>query len=305
MQFWPDRVRTEDIMEEWRRELERHVDQLIAGFGGKLALYVKDLNTGEVLERDADAVFPTASCIKVFVLLELMRRVAAGDLTLQQTTPILPEQQVGGSGVLKDLTAGTMLPLRDVATLMIVLSDNTATNMLIDLLGLEAVNATIRNLGLQHTRLVNKVDFEAIDGDVTRFGVSTAREFARALEQVAQGAFINRSVCDTIIEIMERQQYLDLLPRYLPYNPYARELKLPTGLRIANKTGFFSGIRCDTALLFLPRSTLIVVALSKDCPDQSFNPENEGAVLLGRIGRVIYDHFAERSGGEGVTPATA
>ena len=104
---------------------------------------------------------------------------------------------------------------------------------------------------------------------------------------MAQGTFVSRSACDTIIEIMERQQYLDLLPRYLSYNPFARELKQPVELRIANKTGFFPGVRCDTALLFLPRSRLIVAAFTKDCPDQSFNPENEGAVFLGRVGRAL------------------
>ena len=280
-------------MSDRRQKLEHRLDQLITGFGGKLALHVKSLNTGEVIERDADAIFPTASCIKVFVLLELMRRVAADDFALEQTIPILPEQQVGGSGVLKDLSPGTMLPLRDVATLMIVLSDNTATNMLVDLLGLAAINRNIRSLGLQHTTLVNKVDFEAIDGDVARFAVSTAREFSHALERVAQGTFVSRPVCDTIIGIMERQQYLDLLPRYLPYNPYAHELKLSTELRIANKTGFYSGVRCDTALLVLPRCKLVVAALTKDCPDESFSMENEGAVFLGQVGRSIYDYFAE------------
>ena len=172
-------------MMERRRELDRQLDEFTASFGGELALYVKNLGTGEVIARNADAIFPTASCIMVFILLELMRRVAVGEFALQQTIPVLPEQQVGGSGVLKDLTAGTMLPLRDVATLMIVLSDNTATNMLIDLLSLAAINATIRNLGLQHTRLISKVDFEAIGSDVTRFAVSTAREFAPAVSRPA------------------------------------------------------------------------------------------------------------------------
>jgi hypothetical protein len=105
---------------------------------------------------------PTASCIKLFILLVLMRRIAAGDLTLEQRIPVLAGQQVGGSGVLKDLSAGIELPLRDVATLMIVLSDNTATNMLVDLLGLAAVNQTIRDLGLPDTTLFDRVDFHAI-----------------------------------------------------------------------------------------------------------------------------------------------
>lgn len=278
-------------MTERRRELDGNLDRVSAEFTGQLSLYAKDLTTGEIIERRPDEVVPTASCIKVFILMELMRRVAAGDFALQQTIPMLPEQQVGGSGVLKDLTAGIRLPLRDVATLMIVLSDNTATNMLIDLLGLTAVNDMIRGLGLTQTTLMNRVDFSAIDGNVSRFAVTTAREFATALEQVAQGTFVSRAACDTIVDIMERQQYLDLLPRFLPFNPYARELDLPRDLRIANKTGFFPGVRCDTALLMLPHRTFIVTAFTNGSRDLGFTADNEGAVFLGHIGRAVFDYF--------------
>ncbi len=203
-------------MTDRRQELERQLDRLIQGFSGATSIHVKNLSTGEVIERNADAVMPTASCIKVFILLELMRRVDAGELALQQTIPVRAEQQVGGSGVLKDLTPGIALPLRDVATLMIVLSDNTATNMLIDLLGRTAINDMIRGLGLRQTTLIRRIDFTSIGNEVGRLAVSTAREFTAALEQVAQGTFVSRAACDTIIDIMAPQQYLDLLPRYLP-----------------------------------------------------------------------------------------
>ena len=275
-----------------RQRLVAHLDELAAGFSGKLALYVKDLGTGETVERAADAIFPTASCIKVFVLLELMRRVHRGDFILEQRVPVLASQQAGGSGVLKDLDVGLELTLRDTATLMIVLSDNTATNLLVDLLGLEAINTTIAGLGLEKTRMFNKIDFEAIGDDVHRLAVTTAREFGSALEQVARGTFLDGASCEVIIDIMQRQQYLDLLPRNLPYNPYARELKLPQALRIANKTGFYMGVRCDTALLFLPNTTLVATALTKDSRDLTFRVDNEAAVLLGRVGLALYEHFS-------------
>ena len=279
-------------MTDRRQQLERQLDRLIQGFSGTLSIHVKNLSTGEVIERNADAVMPTASCIKVFILLELMRRVDAGELALQQTIPVRAEQQVGGSGVLKDLTAGIALPLRDVAMLMIVLSDNTATNMLIDLLGRTAINDMIRGLGLRQTTLIRRIDFTSIGNEVGRLAVSTAREFTAALEQVAQGTFVSRAACDTIIDIMARQQYLDLLPRYLPYNPYARELNMPSELRLANKTGFFPGVRCDTAMLFLPRATLVAAAFTNGSLDLGFGAENEGAVLLGRVGQAIYGYFS-------------
>ena len=279
-------------MTERKQVLEAHLDALAAGFSGKLSLYVKDIVSGETIARDPDAVVPTASCIKLFVLMELMRRVANGELTLEQSIPVLARQQVGGSGVLKDLSAGIVLPLRDVATLMIVLSDNTATNMLVDLLGREAINKMIRGLGLHETTLFNKVDFEAIGNDVRRFAAGTAREFGAALEKIADGTFADGAACRNIIDILERQQYLDLLPRYLPYNPYARELNAPQSLRIANKTGFYMGVRCDAALLFLPARTVVAVAFTRDSKDPTFNVDNENAVFLGRIGLALYEYFA-------------
>ena len=278
-------------MSDRRQALEARLDVLSAGFSGAFALYAKNLGTGETIERRADETFPTASTIKVFVLLELMRRVQQGAFKLDQPVPILAAQQVGGSGVLKDLSAGLSMSLRDVAMLMIVLSDNTATNVLIDLLGLEAINATIAGMGLQTTRLFNRVDFEKIGGDVTKFAVTTAREFGSALEQVANGTFVDRNACDTVLEIMQRQQYLDLLPRYLPYNPYARDLGLTQDLQIANKTGFFLGVRCDTAVIAFGDVKLVVAALTKDGKDLGFNAENENAVLLGRAGLALYQHF--------------
>jgi beta-lactamase class A len=280
-------------MSERRKELEVHLDELGDGFSGEFAIYAKDLTTGEIIERGADEIFPTASCIKFFILLELMRRVHQGELELDQTVPIMATQQVGGSGVLKELRAGLEMCLRDLATLMIILSDNTATNVLIDLLGLEAINRTIAGLGLESTRLFNRIDFERIGSDISRVAVTTAREFGRALELVANGAFLDRTSCNVVIDIMERQQYCDLLPRYLPYNPYARELKVPQSLRIANKTGFFMGVRCDTAILFLPQTTLVVAALTKNSSDRGFGAENENAILLGRSGLALYNYFSE------------
>jgi beta-lactamase class A len=278
-------------MADRKQSLEAKLDALVAGFTGKLSLFVKDLATGETLARDPDAVVPTASCIKLFVLMELARRVSVGDLSWEQSIPVLANQQVGGSGVLKDLSAGIQLPLRDVATLMIVLSDNTATNMLVDLLDRQAVNSMIRGLGLRETTLLNKVDFEAIGDDVRRFAVGTTREFAVALEKLATGTFVNPETSRAVTDILERQQYLDLLPRYLPYNPYARELNAAQPLRIANKTGFYMGVRCDAALFFLPSRTVVAVAFTRDSWDLTFNMDNENAVFLGRVGAALYEYF--------------
>ncbi len=269
------------------------LEDLAAGFNGRVGVFAKDLSTGATLALDPDGVYPTASCIKVFILMELVRRVAAGDLTLEQRLPVRADQQVGGSGVLKELSAGIELPLRDLAMLMTVLSDNTATNMLIDLLGLEAITGSIAGLGLTATRLHRRIEFSEIGRDIGRFAESTPREFAAALEKIARGTWVSPAACARILDMMGRQQYVDLLPRYLTFTPYARAKAegRTDVLRIANKTGFAGGVRCDTAILLWPHTTVVAVAFANEAADRSLAPEAEPARLLGRVGQVIADRF--------------
>jgi beta-lactamase class A len=247
-------------------------------------VFAKDLGSGATLELDADGLYPTASCIKVFILMELLRR---GDLPLETRVALAAGDQVGGSGILKDLTPGIELPLRDLAMLMIVLSDNTATNMLIDLLGLEAINRTIAGLGLTATRLHRPISFGAIGRDIRTFAESTPREFAVALERIARGDWVSPAACATILDMMGRQLYTDLLPRYLTFQMYARAQGRTDGLRIANKTGFSGGVRGDAAILFFPHTTVVAAAFAEGSADRSLAAEAEPARLLGRVGQVI------------------
>ncbi|ALN75052.1 serine hydrolase [Aureimonas sp. AU20] len=259
---------------------------------GRLSLFAKDLSTGRTIEADADRVMGTASCIKLFILIELLRRVSAGDLALGDRIAVDAAQQVGGSGILKALSAGLDMTLRDAAVLMMALSDNTATNMLIDLLGLERINRTATELGCAHTRLINRIDFEAIDGDITRLSVGTTRDFALALERIASGALFDEAASAVALDILSCQLHVDLLPRYLSFNPYAKDLGASQDLWVANKTGFFPGFRGDVAIFTLPDRRIVAAAFLDDIEDLSFAPENPGARRLGEVGAALLARFA-------------
>lgn len=272
-------------------DIEAGLRALADRFEGRLAVYAKDLGSGRVAELAADAAMPTASCIKLFILLALMRRVEAGAFALDAPLTMRAEDRVGGSGILKTLSPGLTMPMRDVASLMITLSDNTATNMIVDLMGLDGVNREIAALGFAATRLVNRIDFAAIGGDITRLAVSTARDFGRALEGLADGTILSAESCGTVLGIMRRQHYADLIPRYIAHNPYAADLGDVPTLTIANKTGFFPGFRGDVALLESGRRRVVIAVLAADGTDRGFQAENAVAQLVGRVGALVWEGF--------------
>ncbi|HET7095156.1 MAG TPA: serine hydrolase, partial [Thermomicrobiales bacterium] len=211
-----------------------------------------------------------------------------------------------GSGILRDLSLDVELSVRDFATLMIVVSDNTATNLLIDLVGIEQVNRTLADLGFARTRLFRRLDFPDIGTDARRLAVTTPAELAAIMAALANRTILSSESCDAILDIMRKQHYVDLTPRYLPFSPYAEELGQPdNGLRIANKTGGWHGMRADMALIEWPdgdgmRRYVVGIGTEGD-PDTRFWAENAADRLIGRVSKLIFDHF----GGAALTAVDA
>lgn len=260
-----------------------------AGTGGVAA---KNLVTGEEIRVNADATTATASTIKVPILIELYRQVEAGTVSLDDRLAVSKETLAPGSGILRDLSLGVELSVRDLAVLMIVVSDNTATNMLIDLVGLERVNQTMAELGFPGTRLINRLDFPKIGQDARNLAVTTPGELAGIMEALATGAILTPARCDEILGIMRMQHYRDLTPRYLPFRPYAEELgEEDNGLRIANKTGGWRGMRADMALIEWPGTRYVIGIVTEGDPDTRFWAENNADRLIGRISRLIFEHW--------------
>lgn len=268
------------------------IEHEFATFAGTGGLLAKNLDTGEEIRVNADAETATASTIKVPILIELFRRVEAGEFDLEDRLPASEAARTPGSGILRELTVGVELSIRDHATLMIVVSDNTSTNVLIDLLGIEAINRTMAEFGFPRTRLVNRIDFPVIGPDARNLAVTTPADLAGIMAALATGAILSDESRAAILDIMRRQHYLDMVPRYLPYTPYAEELDVPdNGLRIANKTGGWSGMRADMALVEWPGTRYVIGIVTEGDPDTRFWAENAGAKLIGRVSRLVFDHF--------------
>jgi beta-lactamase class A len=274
--------------------IEERIAEMAHAFSGALGVAARRLDSdGQCPEPDEGVIafnalkqFPTASCIKVPILVELFRQAEAGALALDDEVVLCPEDQVAGTGVLKDLRPGLRLTLEDLATLAITVSDNTAANLLIDRLGQGAINARIAAIGMQATYLGTRFVFDAPERNV-----GTPADFCHLLTLLDRGAILDRVACDRLLDMLGRQQYVDYIPRYLPFNRFAEEFGLSQEVRVANKVGMLSGTTNDMGIITLPGVRYVLVIFTKDCRDVRFGPDNEGALLVAQVSKLIYDHF--------------
>jgi beta-lactamase class A len=256
--------------------LETAIRHVIDGAKGHVGVAVADLPMGLVTEINGNEAFRAASIIKVPILYELFRKSESRKLDLDQVHVVSERNICTGSGVIRTLHRPLQLTLKDLATLMIIVSDNSATNELIDVARINDVNSSMQSLGLHRTVLRRKMLGDA-GGDVP-FGednVTSPRDLVTLLNEIHNGSHLSRQSCDSILEIMKLQQFTNKIPRYLPSN-----------LPIANKTGTVRGVSNDAAILFLKKPIAIAVM----CMDLEHSAH--GSDLIASIGRVVYDYYA-------------
>lgn len=260
-----------------------------AEFTGDFGMFARNLTTGETVGLNEDAVMPTASTIKVCVLCELYRQADEGLVDLQQRHVITTDDQSGGSGVLKEFELGLAPTLTDLARMMIVVSDNVATGVLVRLLGRDHINQTMREWGLEKTELLWRMHHGA---GIRDYAVSTPRELARLMELIATETILTPTSCAVIRDHLSRQQYLDQIPRYLPHHPYADYLGITPEARVANKTGFYVGVRVDAAIVTATSFEFVIATMTENSADQSFIPDHEGVLLNGAAAKLVFDAWS-------------
>src|SRR5215467_8971505 len=213
------------------QKLEATIHETDKSLDGVLGVYVLDLASGTPIASNADETFPTASTIKIAILAELFHQAQLGKLNLNELYTLQSSDLVGGSGIATALTPGmTKLTLRDVAALMISVSDNSMTNVLIDRVGLDNVNSLLDSLNLTHTRLRRKMmDIRAAAEG--RENVATPRELMRLMEALYRGRVLNKQMTDDFFKLLS-----------IPKSSYIPR-ELPEDLRIANKPGELEGVR--------------------------------------------------------------
>lgn len=262
------------------------IDDGLNTFPGDLGFYAKNLNTGEEVGHRADAVMPTASVIKVGIMAELYRQVEAGEVILSDRLTVTAEDNYGGTGVLKEFEPGVAPTLTDLCRMMIVVSDNVATGMLVRLLGKDRINQSFDEWGLANTELVWNI---RLGGDIRQYAVSTPRDLGRLMELIATDGFLSPESTTAMRYHLSRQQHLEQMGRYLPFNPYASEIGVEQPVTLMNKIGNYMGMRVDAAIVVAPDARFVVVSMNEGSPQAHFRVDHEGNILNGRVARAVFD----------------
>ena len=264
-----------------RMSIDDRVSTSLRAAAGVFGVAARHMETDRRILINEDEVFPAASVIKVPILVELFCRRDEGRLSLDETVELRDECKVDGSGILKELHPGLELNLRNLASLMIVISDNTATNMMLDWLGMDSVNERMGHFGLKHTVLARKMyDFE--QAALGRENLCTAGDMMLLLGLLADGQISSKNTSIEMLEIMARQQYREAIP-----------LRLPEDIRVANKTGSIPGVVHDVAVVYGACGPYVICVMTRGVTDKA------GAErAIGKASEVVHDHFCS-SGSSG------
>jgi beta-lactamase class A len=259
--------------------LHRTLDSLASAHHGVLGYSILNVDTGERLARRGDETFPTASLIKVPILVTVFDLVEQGQLSLDDPLTLLRIDKVPGSGNLQFMHDGATLSVRDAAWLMSVTSDNTATNLLLDRIVIRRVWEKMEKLGLSHTKVHSKVYLRmasvAMDSSVKYgLGVTTPNEMARLFALLADGKAVSPKADSTMLDILAHNEDYASVQRYVE------------GLTVPHKTGATDQVRTECALFPL-QSRVAACVLTKENADQRWLIDNEAQLTLASIGRAI------------------
>ncbi len=255
------------------------LDSIADAHHGVLGYSVLDMDTGARLSRRGDETFPTASLIKVAILVTVYDLVSKGELSLYDPLTVLKIDQVPGSGIIQYLHPGTLLTVHDAAWLMITISDNTATNLLLDRIIIRRVWDKMEALGLPHTKVHSKSfrrnSSVAMDSSVKYgLGVTTPNEMVHLFELLAQGKAVNAKADSEMLDILEHTDS-DL-----------KLLRFAGGARAAHKSGETDQVRTECALYYL-RNRVITCVMTKENKDVRWIVDNEPNLTIARIGEAI------------------
>jgi beta-lactamase class A len=289
-------------------KLEAQLGDLAKAHHGKVALYATQLNTGKTASLDPDAVVQTASVIKLTILFEAMEQVREGKAHWEDKITLQPGDAVSGSGLLLFLDTPQTLTLKDILTMMIVMSDNTATNLAMDKIGLDAVNARIAWMGLKNTHLYKKIGKPAtkpMPEDQPKFGLgkTTPREMAEVMERIglceldtpgklkvgSAGPLSasDEAICGVAMRMLRNQFYRDTIPRYLEKLDATE-----TGSGTASKTGSLNAVRADVAIVAGKTGPMVLSIFTYENADTGWTADNEGELTIAKMAKAIVEAWS-------------
>ena len=279
--------------------LEKRIDAELCGLDATMCVYADDLR-GHVVERGADEPFESASTIKIFVLGCLYDQAEQGKASLDEVLTYEDRHFVDGSGMIRSLGPGAKLRAGDVATLMIICSDNIATNMLIDYLGLDTINAFIRSIGCGATTLHRRL---ASDNWGEPLGTITPWDMGRFFALLARGELVSPAASAAMRAILRQQHYNAMLTGNLP--PYYTDAEEsgadPDLIYTASKSGSMDACRNDGGLVHTPYGDYVVVLMCKDFANKLEVNDHPAFLYGARVSRLLFDQYLALEGSFSLT----
>jgi len=266
----------------------------IAGFSGTVSLYAKNLDTGATVGIRESEPVRTASTIKLAIMLAVFDAVAHGQAKWTEPLTVTASEKVSGSGVIaSEISDGVQLPLRDVLHLMMVLSDNTATNMILERFSADAVNACLDRIGIHSTRSLRKIfghqPKDALgwsaagklpENQKYGLGVSTPRDMVVILEKLERGDAVSPEASREMIAILKRCQDGTGIRRRMGDVP------------VANKTGALDALRSDVGIVYSQGGRIAMAITVDGMPKVDYTPDNAGSLLIADLARILVDGLA-------------
>jgi beta-lactamase class A len=252
------------------------------GFSGCIGCSATRLSDGFSLSMLGHDPFPAASVVKLPLLIAALQAVESGKLQLQTRYVVESADQVGGSGLLQGFEPGLAVTLQDLLTMMIIVSDNTATNMVLKLLGGPTmVNTSFQRLNLQRLRMYGELmapvgrKTSAQRQDI--LATTTAHEMNQLLQRLYNGELLSQQLKGLALSILAKQHYQEMLKRYLPSDAV-----------VHSKSGQIIGVRCDVGLIDYQGMVYSIAVLSQGCQDQRYHVDNEGVLAVAEVSRLVF-----------------
>jgi beta-lactamase class A len=265
--------------------LDEKIKAEIASFSGKVWIYAKNLDTGKDYALRADEPVRTASTIKLPIMTEVFHQVAQGKVKWTDEIVLTKEKKQGGSGILFEFSDNTRIDLRTAVHLMIVVSDNTATNLVLDKVTSDSVNDFMDALGLRQTRSMRKIGgggdsraFAVPQNKLFGLGSSSPRDMVRLLEMLEKGEIVSKEASAEMINILKRQQFKDGIGRGLPDT-------IPS----ASKSGALDRLRSDVGIIYTRRGRIAMAITTDDMMEVTYTQENPGLKMLWRLSQILQD----------------
>jgi beta-lactamase class A len=270
------------------------VKDIAAQFQGKVSIYAKNLKTGATYDLNGANRVNTASTIKLPILIAVFTAEHEGKVHWTDTSELTKQSKVAGSGVLQEMSDGSRVPLRDLVRYMMLLSDNTATNLVLDHVTGNEVNATLAKLGIKDTRSLRKILKGSTPEGVSDagrdpvnakfgIGVATPREMVSLLERLYRGELVSKEASDEILGIMKKQMWRDGMPRRFD----------SAGVEVADKPGALDHLRSDVGIVYSKAGPVAIAVTCEEIPKVDWSPDNSGYVFIADASKMIVEELTK------------